>query len=339
MSFGAMSHRVMFLIEVELDDGTVGRVESWANYPSWAWEERLATVRHGLRPLLIGAEIEDVVAFHGQLLRRLLPLGRQWGAPGPVYQAGSGADVALWDALARRRGVALVELLGGPAHDSLLAYGSSLGPGDVVATAERCGAMGLRAVKVKVGFGREHDLRSVRDARSVLGPNVRLFADANQAWTVAEALDMAGVLRDEGVEWLEEPVADDRVYDLRDITQASGLALATGENVYGTDAFRDLAASGAVRILQLDLTKCGGVTSYLAAVEAVEPFGVTVNPHLYRSRGSRVHRQRCDVGSVDELAGVGRAIQPLARRRRSPAARRRHCGSAHRARHRRRTES
>jgi len=292
MSFGPMSHRAMFVVEVELDDGTIGRGESWVNYPSWAWRERLATVQHGLRPLLVGAEASDPSRVHGEMLARLLPLGRQWGAPGPLWQALSGADVALWDALARRQGLPLVDVLGGRRHAVLLAYGSSLGPTDVVRTAERCGALGLRAVKIKVGFGRERDLQAVRDARSVLGPDVRLFADANQAWSVEEAVTMAKALRDAGVVWLEEPVAGDRLADLQVVAERSGLPLATGENVYGTQAFTDLAASGAVQIVQPDLTKCGGVTSYLAAAAAVEPFGLATNPHLYNGAvavGSTIH--------------------------------------------------
>ncbi len=279
MSFGPMKHRVMVVVEVELDDGTVGRGESWANFPHWAWRERLATVLEGVRPWLLGVDASDPAAVHANLMSRLVPLGRQWGAIGPVHQAISGADVALWDAVARFQGRRLVDVLGGARHESLLAYGSSLGPDAVSRTAEQCGRLGLRAVKVKVGFGREADLLAVRQAREVLGDGVRVFADANQAWQREEAVEMARALRDEGVEWLEEPVAGDGLADLGAVAAASGLPLATGENIYDLGVFVKYAAGGSVAILQPDVTKCGGITQYLSVAAAAQ--GITVNPHLY----------------------------------------------------------
>ncbi len=281
MSFGPMTHRVMVVIEVELDDGTVGRGESWANYPHWAWRERLVTVLEGVRPLLLGVDAGDPAAVHADLMRQLVPLGRQWGALGPVHQAISGADVALWDAAARFQGRALVDILGGARHESLLAYGSSLGPDAVVRTAEQCDRLGLHAVKVKVGFGREADLRAVRQTREVLGHDVRVFADANQAWQREEAVEMARALRDEGVEWLEEPVTGDGLADLDAVAAASGLPLATGENLYDLGIFAEYAASGSVAILQPDVTKCGGITQYLSVAAEAAEHGITVNPHLY----------------------------------------------------------
>lgn len=281
MSFAPMTHRVMVVVEVELDDGTVGRGESWANYPFWAWRERVATVLEGLRPLLVGAVVTDPALVHDHLTRRLDPVGRQWGAPGPVRQAISGTDVALWDAVARREGAKLVDLLGGAQHTSFTAYGSSIGPRDVEATAARCADLGLGAVKVKVGFGRDEDLAAVRATRSVMGSSTMIFADANQAWPVAQAIEMAQALHDEGVEWLEEPVAGDRIEDLETLAAACDLPLATGENLYGLNAFERYAASPSVSFLQPDVTKCGGISEYLAVAQLARVHGTIVNPHLY----------------------------------------------------------
>ena len=283
MSFAPLTHRVMILVEVELADGSVGVGETWANYPSWAWWERIATIREGVAPLLVGRRFTDPAEANRTLLRRLRPLGRQWGAPGPIHQAVSGVDLALWDLAARHAGVSLTRLLADHPEPptEVPVYGSSLGPTGVAETAERCAALGLTAVKVKVGFGAETDLANVRAARRVLGDDAQLFADANQAWSLAEALAVTPALADLGVAWLEEPLAGDRPEQLAELTRRTGMPLATGENLYGAAAFTPYLRDDAVRIVQPDLSKVGGITEFLAVRTAAAATGHTVNPHLY----------------------------------------------------------
>lgn len=281
MSFAPLTHRVMVLVEVELADGSVGVGESWANYPSWAWQERVATVREGIAPLLRGTRLVDPPGAQRELMRRLGPLGRQWGAPGPVHQAISGVDIALWDLAARHAGCSLAALLVDRPRSELPAYGSSLGPSGVAQTAERCAALGLTAVKVKVGFGADRDLSNVRAARRILGDDAEIFADANQAWTLSEALDIVPALADLGVAWLEEPLAGDRPDELDELARRTGMPLATGENLYGAAAFTPHLRGTGVSIIQPDLTKVGGITEYLTVLAAAESAGRTVNPHLY----------------------------------------------------------
>ncbi|TYC20528.1 mandelate racemase/muconate lactonizing enzyme family protein [Micromonospora sp. MP36] len=279
MSFAPLNHRVMILIEVELADGSVGVGESWANYPSWAWRERIATIHDGVAPLMKDRSFPDPATAQRALLAELAPLGRQWGAPGPVHQAISGVDMALWDLAARHAGTSLARLLSASPRTELPVYGSSLGPTGVAEVAHRCAALGLTAVKVKVGFGADTDLANVGTARRILGDQVQIFADANQAWRLTEALEMVRALADLGVAWVEEPLAGDRPSELAELGRRTGMPLATGENLYGAAAFTPYLE--AVEILQPDLGKVGGVTEYLDVLSAAAAAGRTVNPHLY----------------------------------------------------------
>lgn len=281
MSFAPLTHRVMVVVLVELADGRTGRGESWANYPSWAWCERVATVREGLAPLLRGRVLTTPVEVHDELVAVLGPLGRQWGAPGPVHQAVSAIDTALWDLAATAADLPLAGLLTQEPAVTLPAYGSSLGPTGVEDTARACRDRGLRAVKVKVGFGLDRDHENLQVARGVLGPDVTLFADANQAWTLDEALAAVPVLHEAGVAWLEEPLAGDDAQTLARLRRDGGIALATGENRYGAGAFDELVAHDAVDILQPDLSKVGGPTDYLRIAATAAGRDVVVNPHLY----------------------------------------------------------
>lgn len=281
MSFAPLTHRVMVVIVLEFEDGTSSAGETWANYPSWAWQERRATVEHGVAPLLVGESFTSTAQAHDLMTTRLGPLGRQWGAPGPIRQAISAVDTALWARAAEENGVSLGRMLAEETLSELPVYASSLGPTGVEATANTCLDLNIRAAKVKVGFGRDTDESNLATTRRVLGDEARLFADANQAWTPTEALAMAPVLKEFGIEWIEEPIAGDNAGELSRFGEAAGLAVATGENLYGAIAFHDYIGQPGIRIVQPDLSKVGGVTDYWQVVQRAASRDTLVAPHLY----------------------------------------------------------
>ncbi|MFC5752741.1 mandelate racemase/muconate lactonizing enzyme family protein [Actinomadura rugatobispora] len=285
MSFAALASRRACVVEIRSGDLT-GIGESWVNHPAWAWRERVATLEEGAVPVLLGADARDIGALRRRLTARLLPLGRQWGAPGPVWQAISGVDMALWDLAGKAARRPLAALLAAPdGPDAPLqevpVYASGIGPDRVEELAERAVARGFRALKVKIGFGEERDVAIVRAARAAAGDGVALFADANQAWSVPEAVRMCAVLRDHGVQWCEEPVDGNALADLEHVHAETGMPLATGENVYTLDAFTRYLASPAVAHVQPDTAKTGGVTTALAVGRAAAAHGTGFSPHCY----------------------------------------------------------
>jgi L-alanine-DL-glutamate epimerase-like enolase superfamily enzyme len=281
MSFAPLRHRSAVLVELETEDGLTGQGESWTNYPPWAASERVATLREGVFPLVLGEDARRIGALHRRMRSRLEPLGRQWGAPGPILQAISAVDIALWDLAGRADGRAVSRLRGGRVRERVPVYASSLGPEGVTELARRCAAAGHEAVKVKLGFGRADDERILAEARAVIGAGTTLYADANQAWDVPEAVSMAPLLRDYDVAWIEEPLRGDTLSELEDLHRRTGLRIATGENIYGARGFRDFAASPAIAVLQPDIAKTGGLTEALAICELADAYGKPVFPHLY----------------------------------------------------------
>lgn len=281
MSFAPLTHRTIVLVDIRTADGHIGHGESWVNYPSWAHTERAATLREGVFPLLIGEDATDIPALQRKLRTRLEPLGRQWGARGPIMQAISAVDIALWDRAGRAKGLSVGRLSGARVRDHSPAYASSLGPLEVTEQAKRCLKRGYSAVKVKIGFGRQRDERILAEARAVLGDAVTLYADANQAWSIEEATDMAPVLARFGVTWIEEPLRGNKVRDLERLYENTGVRIATGENVYGREDFAEYAESDAVAVLQPDIAKTGGLTECRAVGELAEANRKAVMPHLY----------------------------------------------------------
>jgi L-alanine-DL-glutamate epimerase-like enolase superfamily enzyme len=281
MSFGSLSQRSMALVEVESESGLVGYGEGWINYPPWAGHERVLATREGIRPLLLGQDATRINNLHARMVSELIPMGVQWGAVGPMMQAISGVDLALWDLVAKARGLKICDMLGGPVRESVPVYASGLGPDKVEETATYCRESGFAAVKVRIGFGLETDENNLAKVRQVMGRDAVLFADANQAWNLREALEAADMLRRHDISWIEEPLRGNRPEELEAFHLQTGLQVATGENVYGTQGFWPYVVSPHIGILQPDVSKTGGITEMAPICHLAVASQKLLIPHLY----------------------------------------------------------
>lgn len=278
MSFSQLNARRTFLIEVHAG-GEVGIGESWINYPDWAATERLATLFEGVAPLALGRDALDPGSLLDSLVAALGGVGRQWGAHGPIWQAISGVDIALWDLRGRLAGTSTAQTLG-LLRDSVPVYASGVGPTKVHDLTERALELGLTAVKTKVGFGQETDRATIAAVREA-APEIRIFADANQAWTLEEAIANTKWLQEQGVEWLEEPVSGDDTRDLATLHETTGMPLTSGENVYGLENLVRLVTTEGVVQAQPDVAKSGGLTVLLRLDERLDGTGCGLSPHWY----------------------------------------------------------
>ena len=277
---GAMHGRNGLLVEVQTDVGVSGIGESWVNYPSWAPAERLATLTHGVRPMLLDEVADDPRRLQRLCSERLRLLGLQWGAPGPIAQAISGVELALWDLAGKLAGVPVWQLLGAPAQATVPAYASGLGPARPEEQAAAAVAAGFAAVKLKLGFGRQRDEANLTAVRQAIG-DVTLYADANQGWTLAEALALLPALHQAGAAWLEEPLPVDDEAGWRSLRGPAGLPLAGGENLYGRAQFQRWAGSGLLDVIQPDVCKCGGLGVALDVLAAAGRQGRRLAPHYF----------------------------------------------------------
>lgn len=281
MAHGTMRERTIVLVEVVEASGAGGWGESWVNFPPWAWRERVATLEEGLRPLLLGADPADREGLWRRIHDALIPMARQWGAIGPVMQAISGVDIALWDLAGRLVGRPVSALLGGPSGVRLPCYASGLGPGGAVEKAERAVAAGFSALKLKIGFDWEADRRNIAEVRKCVGPDIALMVDANQAWTVEETLERGRFLADHDLRWLEEPVPSADEHELARVRGKIPVAVAAGENLYGRRGFSRVLEAHALDIAQPDVCKTGGISEMLAICGLVSEHGLGWAPHYY----------------------------------------------------------
>lgn len=277
-SFGVMHDRPAVLVRVEDVQGHVGWGEVWCNFPAVGAEHRARVLESVVAPILLEREWASPEEAFREATRRLHVLGIQCGEPGTIAQAIAGADIALWDLVGRRAQQPLWRLLGG--MPCIATYASGINPTrpEELAAAKR--AEGYRTFKLKVGFGGERDLTNLRALRDLLGDDTTLMVDANQAWTLDQALDMSRRIADFDLAWLEEPIAADRpLHEWLQLARHSPVPLAAGENMRGEAQFAEAVASGAFAVIQPDLGKWGGFSGCLPVARMAMGQGRMFCPH------------------------------------------------------------
>lgn len=209
---------------------------------------------------------------------------RNVGSGGLVAAAISAVDAALWDLKARCLDVSLVDLLGAT-RDGVPVYGSggftSYDDGRLAEQLAGWAHHGMGQVKIKVGRDPRQDERRMAVARDAIGPDVMLYVDANGGYQRAEALWWAERFGEAGVRWLEEPVSSDDLEGLRQVRDRApaGLDITAGEYGDGLDVFKRMLDAGAVDVLQIDATRCGGITGFLDAAVLARAHGIQVSAH------------------------------------------------------------
>ncbi len=290
-SFGTMTERVAVFVRVEDSDGARGWGEIWCNFPNAAAEHRAILFADIVAPRALGKSIDDPVGLWGEIDRALHVLRVQSGDAGALSAAAAGLDLAIHDLRARKRGLPLWRALGGTDDAPVPVYASGINPGPgAVDTVERMRASGYRAFKIKIGFGEETDLGTLRPVARTLKTGERLMVDVNQGWDLRAACAMAPKLAEFGLSWIEEPLMADRpVAEWTAVAAAAPTQLAAGENLREPGPFQQAIDSGLLGVIQPDAAKWGGHSGCLPVAKAALAAGRMYCPHFLGGAIGLVH--------------------------------------------------
>ena len=242
-------------------------------------------IKQMLRPFLIG---RDPLATE-LLLDQMIRLHRH-GRSGMFMTAVSAVDCALWDLKGKAWGQPVYRLLGGPTRPTVPAYASLLGfstePAAAAELARSYQEQGFTAQKWFFRHGPgdgsagiERNLALAGALRAALGPHYRLMFDAFMGWDLPYALEMVRALAPLHPTWVEEPVPPERVGALRQIRQAAGVPIATGEHVYTRWQVKELLVGEAVDVVQADPDWTGGISELVKICALASAFEVPVIAH------------------------------------------------------------
>jgi D-galactarolactone cycloisomerase len=282
-SYYKMRNRCTIVTTVRTSDGLVGRA-----YNADSDEEQgeiLRIIDKELAPLVTGLDV--------------LSTERCWQAMLPVtldqlrdrrlaMQAIACVDTAIWDAVGRALGRPLWQLWGGyRSAIPMIGIGGYYGGGDDQAVIDKdmaffVGEHGMVGMKFKIG-GKppEVDARRLRYARSLVSDDFLFIVDANQGYTVAEALEFLRLVSDDvRLRWFEEPTrwhSDFR--GLRDVRLKGNVPVAAGQSEISRVGMREMILNGAIDVSNFDASWGGGPTEWRRVAAIALAFDVELGHH------------------------------------------------------------
>jgi L-alanine-DL-glutamate epimerase-like enolase superfamily enzyme len=258
---GSSEYRVV-RVTVTDGDGATGWGEA---APSKHYGETADTVVAALATyaaVLDGADAWSLEALEHGLARALR------GNP----SARAAVSAALHDLAGKRLGVPLYRMWGlDPSASPRTSFTIGIAPDEETLRARVREAASYPILKIKLGTA--WDERIVRLVRE-LEPAKVLRVDANAAWTPKHALAMIPLLREQGVEFVEQPLPAHDVAGLRFVRERSVLPIIADESCLVSTDIPGLV--GAVDGINIKLAKCGGLREALRMIATARAHGMLV---------------------------------------------------------------
>jgi len=192
----------------------------------------------------------------------LLKLQQRLDAIAPGNSAAkAGIDIAVFDLLSKRDKKPLYEYLGG--HEDRMLTDMTIGIDSKETTVKKAlkhYKSGFRALKIKVGLDLNEDIKRISAVRDAVGPKVELRVDANQGYTVEQAIRFCEAMRSLDVVVVEQPVEAADLAGLRKVTQESEVPIMADECVKSSSDARRIAREGIADMINIKLMKSGGIS-------------------------------------------------------------------------------
>ncbi len=273
-------------VTIHTDEGISGESGTYFGRVAASPAVLAALIEGELAPEIVGM---DPFQIRG-IRERLWTLTDYHGSVGLATFGIAAIDLALWDLVGKAVGQPVWRLLGAQ-RERVPAYAMvgwlELDHDGLAAVCAQAMEQGFRGVKMKVGDNTlSEDVARIETVRRAIGPDAALMVDANQAFSVAEALRRGLVYQEMGCVWFEEPIRADDIEGHVTLAERLHIPIATGENRYGITQFRDLFARRGVGVVQPDLRRAGGLTECLEIGLMAHGFGI---PYASHGGGAHLH--------------------------------------------------
>jgi galactonate dehydratase len=273
----AVAPRWLF-VRVESDDGAIG----WGEASLEGWAEAVDGAMEALKDRFLGHDpfrIEDIwqIGYRGGFYRG-----------GPVMMSAiAGLDQALWDLKGRAVGLPAHEMLGGRVRDRIRAYAWIGGdrPHEIGEAARARKSQGFGAVKMNataeldwIGTPKLFD-EVIQRVQAAQAEGMDVGLDFHGRVHRPMAKQLAKVLEPLGLLFIEEPLLSENHEGLTQIAHLIATPIALGERLFSRWDFKPFFESGAVDIIQPDLSHAGGLTECRKIAAMAEAYDVAVAPH------------------------------------------------------------
>lgn len=264
--------RDALLVKISTDAGIVGWGET-ANLPGVrAIMNELGTTLVGRNPL-----------EHRKIWREI------WGPNFGNGLAVGALDMALHDVRGKALNLSVAEMYGGRLRDRVPAYAAAMNYTEGVDPEkqypdEAAGLVkkGFKAMKMRLGgLPMKRDLETARLVREAVGPDIKLLVDGNGAYSLGTAIRFGKELEKLGYYFFEEPLPQLEYAGYSELTDKLDIPIAGGECIGSRGQAKELIARRAFRIIQPDVSLCGGIAECLFIAEVARQWGMMCFPHCW----------------------------------------------------------
>jgi D-galactarolactone cycloisomerase len=277
-SQGEYNMRTICLVKITTDSGTYGWGEGYG--PAFL-------VKAGIEfftPLIIGND----PLHHENLWQTMYLRSLDFARSGILVSALSAIDVALWDIKGKILNQPVSVLLGGRKREMVRTYATGMYfskegnlPQRMAEEALNFKKQGFGAMKMKVGLGIKEDIKNVQAVRKAIGPGIELMVDADHAYSLKEAVQLARGMEKYNISWFEQPINPQDYNGFREIRGRTSIPIAAGEIEFLLAGFLNLFQNRSVDIVQPDICAAGGITEMKRISSLTRSFGVEMVPHCW----------------------------------------------------------
>lgn len=255
------------VVQIETDAGITGFGEVCPLGPVYlpAYAQGARTGIAELAPSLIGDDPRKLLVINRKMDQVL---------KGHPYVK-SAIDMACWDILGKFAQLPVCELLGGRFADDVMLYRAiSQRPAEEMAqNVADYRAQGYRRFQLKVGGDPDQDIARIRAVSKILEPGDKLVADANTGWLMHEAMRVVNAVRDIDV-YIEQPCTT--YEECLSIRRNTTLPFVMDEVINDTSTILKGAADGAMDVVNLKISKFGGLTKAKQARDLCVSLGIAM---------------------------------------------------------------
>jgi L-Ala-D/L-Glu epimerase len=251
IAIGEMKAANDVLVRVRTDGGLVGIGEA-CPFPPITGETQATNIAaaKAIRDMLIG---QDPLAIDA-ILRLIGPIVHS--NPSMV----AAFEMACYDILGQAAGLPLYRLFGG--HKSTFESDITTGidtPEAMAASTRKHAGMGYQTLKVKIGVDPGQDYERLRAVRQAIGDGIKLRVDANQGYTVPQAIEALKKIAPLGIQLVEQPVLASDIAGLKTVRAESPIPIMADEACFLPASALTLITAEACDYINIKIMKAGGI--------------------------------------------------------------------------------
>ncbi len=272
LSMTTMMVQSVVLVRIRFSDGSVGLGEGTSiggmSYGPESPESIRLAIDTYIAPALQGCDADRIIAAT-EIMQRTVK-------GNPIARCA--VETALWDGLARRLGVSVAQLFGGPVRDAMpvawtLASGNS--ETDIVEAQDMLERRRHNIFKLKIGKRAvRDDVAHVGAIRAALGDAVSLRVDVNQAWSLDDARWGLRGLQEIGVELVEQPIDARHLSGLKRLTKGYEIRVMADEALQGPEDAMLVASGGAADVFAVKIAQSGGMKRAAEVASIAQATGI-----------------------------------------------------------------